>query len=100
MKLIIKNKNKYQIPQDLQLIIEENTAQLFVDKPEPSICEVTLLTNNEAGEDKEIQITGTIAHIKNPVHISASSNNYYKTFDIALNKLKRAVHKAKIKSNF
>ena len=97
--LIVKNKNNQPIPEDLRLIIEEKIADIFDDKPVTTICELTLSTLKIIGKDKEIQVTCTLAHIKNPVHISAAAENYYKTIDIAQSKLRRAIHKAKVKSN-
>lgn len=98
MKIIIKSKNKPPIPQDLRLIIEENILEVFDENQETTICELTLATNQTVGANKEIQITCTLAHIKNPVHVTAAAENYYKTIDIAKGKLKRAVHRAKVKS--
>lgn len=99
MKIIVKNKNKQPIPQDLQIIIEEKVTDVFKDKPETTICEATLSTLKNTGANKEIQINCTLAYIKNPVHICAVAENYYATIDIAQNKLKRAIHRAKVKSN-
>lgn len=99
MKIIIKSKNKQPVPQDLRLIIEEKIMDVFKENQETTICELALAANKTVGATKEIQITCTIAHIKNPVHITASSENYYKTVDVAQGKLKRAIHRAKVKSN-
>lgn len=96
MKTIIKGHN-IDVPDDLKVYIEEKINNVAGDLKEPSVCEVMLTDNNghRGGEDREVRVTCTLPHVKNPVFVSVKSDNWFKSVDLIEAKLKRALHNAK-----
>ncbi len=96
MPIIIKGRH-IEVPEDLKSYIEDKISNIVENLEEPNVCDVILMDSNgnRGGIDKEVHITCTLPHIKNPVFVSEKSDDFYKTIDLVGDKLKRALHNAK-----
>ena len=97
MQIIIKGRN-VEVPEDLHAYIEDKVGSVFENNlKEPTVCDVVLADENgpKGGLDRLVHITCNIPNIKNPVYVAESSEDYYKTIDLAADKLKRAFHNAR-----
>lgn len=89
MKIIIKARSKLAIPQDLEDYINAKIFKVTRGLKEPSVCEVAL------SDTKSVHISCSIAGIKNPVYVETEGEDFFRSVDIAKDKLARALHKAK-----
>ena len=96
MHIIIKGLHGLAIPEDITIYTHNKIEELLCDLVDPTICEVVFDdTHSRDAENKNIHITVTSSHIKNPIHIELSAKNYYTAIDTAAAKLSRALHHAK-----
>lgn len=96
MQIIIKGLHGFSVPADIKAYAQEKVESHLNDLSEPTICEITCDDSPNRGKlTKNVRITVTSPHIKNPVHIEHGALNFYAAIDTAADKLARALHHAK-----
>lgn len=96
MSIIINSRNA-EVAEGLKDYISAKIGIVILEQKQPTVCEVTLIDepSHRGGDTKEIHISCTLPNVKNPIFVSQSGDDFYKTVDLIEDKLKRALHKSK-----
>ena len=99
MTINISGRNVEQ-NEDLKSYSQEKVLKFAAIVEEPAICDIVL--SNEfgpkGGEDKLVRITLTLPNQKKPIHVEASTSDFFGTIDIVQEKLEREILKYKDKT--
>lgn len=94
MSIIIESKS-IEVTEDLKTYIEDKISLILAKLKDPTICRVILqdINAHRGGVDKEIRISVSTPDVRTPVFVSDVTEDFYKTVDVVVGKLNRALHK-------
>jgi ribosome-associated translation inhibitor RaiA len=97
MRLIIKGRRKFVIPQDLFAYAEEKFQKLEKFFPDPSTLEVNISDElgTKSGLDKQVQVILTAPGLKRPEHIEEMTEDFRASIDLTEERLKKLGQKYK-----
>ncbi|PIR70952.1 MAG: hypothetical protein COS97_01795 [Candidatus Nealsonbacteria bacterium CG07_land_8_20_14_0_80_40_10] len=99
MKLIIKGRKKFKVPQDLRSYIEDKILKYEKILPKEATVDVMMadVRGPQGGVDKIVHLTAVFPGEKNPFQIEQVTDDFFGSVDLAQERLEKHILKYKEK---
>ena len=99
MKLIIKGRKKFKVPQDLRSYIEDKILKYEKILPKEATVDVMMadVRGPQGGVDKVVHLTAVFPGEKNPFQIEQVTDDFFGSVDLAQERLEKHILKYKEK---
>ena len=97
MRLIIKGRKQFEVPEDLATFAEEKIRKFEDRIPKNAILELESADTRgpKGGEDKVCDLTMVLPGEKNPIHFTERTENFRKSIEFIEEKLERELKRYK-----